>query len=49
MSSLLPFIIVLIIALVVNYIPMDATLKRVVNIVIGLGVLILVLRFFGLM
>jgi hypothetical protein len=48
MSSLLPFIIVLIIALIVNYIPMDPLLKKICNIVIGIGVLILVLRFFGL-
>jgi hypothetical protein len=49
MSSLLPFIIALVVGLIISYIPMDATLKKVCLVVVGIGVLILVLRFFGLM
>lgn len=44
-SSLSPFIILLIVGLIVNYIPMEETLKRICFIVIGVIVLILLLQF----
>ncbi len=49
MSQLSPFIIVLVIALVINLIPMDGTIKHVINIVIGIAVLIMVLQYFKIL
>jgi len=49
MGALAPFIILLIVALIFNYIPMDAMLKRIGYIVIGIVALVLLLRFAGIM
>lgn len=45
MGVLLPFIVLLIVALIVNYIPMEATFKNICNIVIGVVALLMLLQF----
>ena len=49
MGALTPFIVLLIIALVFNYIPMEGQLKRIGNIIIGIIAIILLLRFAGVL
>jgi hypothetical protein len=48
MGAITPFIVLLLVALIFNYIPMDGMLKRIGNIVIGVIALVMLLRFFGL-
>lgn len=48
MGAITPFIVLLIVGLIFNYIPMDARLKQIGYIVIGVVALILLLRFAGL-
>jgi uncharacterized membrane protein YuzA (DUF378 family) len=49
MGALSPFIVLLIIAFVFNYIPMDSQLKRIGNIIIGIAAIVMLLRFVGLL
>ncbi|UPA22357.1 hypothetical protein K8942_04890 [Candidatus Peribacteria bacterium] len=48
MGAIAPFIVLLIVALIFNYIPMDAKLKRIGYIVIGVIALVMLLRFAGI-
>ncbi len=48
MGAITPFIVLLIVALIFNYIPMDGQLKRIGYIVIGVLALVMLLRFAGL-
>ncbi len=48
MGALTPFIVLLIVALIFNYIPMDAQLKRIGYIIIGIIAIVLLLKFAGL-
>lgn len=48
MGAITPFIVLLIVAIVFNYIPMDGQLKRIGYIVIGVLALVMLLRFAGL-
>lgn len=45
LEPFVPFIILLIVAILVNAIPMDATFKRIINVILGVAAMILVLRF----
>ncbi len=49
MGAISPFIVLLIVALIFNYIPMDAALKRIGYIVIGVVAIIMLLRFAGVL
>lgn len=49
MGALAPFIVLLIIALIFNYIPMEARLKQIGYIVIGIIAIVLLLRFAGIL
>ena len=48
MGAIAPFIVLLVVALIFNYIPMDAMIKRIGYIVIGIVALVLLLRFAGI-
>jgi uncharacterized membrane protein YuzA (DUF378 family) len=48
MAALSPFIVLLIVALIFNYIPMDGQLKRIGYIVIGIVAIVMLLRFAGI-
>lgn len=48
MGALSPFIVLLIVALIFNYIPMDGKLKRIGYIIIGIVAIVLLLRFAGI-
>lgn len=48
MGALTPFIVLLIVALIFNYIPMDGQLKRIGYIIIGVIAIVLLLKFAGL-
>jgi len=48
MGAITPFIVLLVVALIFNYIPMDGQLKRIGYIVIGIIALVLLLRFAGI-
>ncbi len=45
LTPLLPFIVLLIVAVIVNYIPMEAIFKRIINIIIGVVALLMILQF----
>jgi len=47
MSAIMPFVVLLIVALIFNYIPMDGTLKRIGYIIIGVVAIIMLLKFVG--
>lgn len=49
MGAITPFIVLLIVALIFNYIPMEAGLKRIGYIVIGVIAIILLLKFAGIL
>lgn len=49
MGALSPFIVLLIVALIFNYIPMDGKLKRIGYIIIGIVAIVLLLRFAGIL
>lgn len=48
MNAITPFIVLLIVALIFNYIPMDGKLKRIGYIIIGIVAVVLLLRFAGI-
>lgn len=47
MGALTPFIVLLIVALIFSYIPMDGQLKRIGYIIIGILAIVMLLRFAG--
>lgn len=49
MGAITPFVILLIIALVFQYIPMEGQLKRIGYIIIGIIAIVLLLRFAGIL
>ncbi len=49
MGAITPFIVLLVVGLIFNYIPMDAKLKQIGYIVIGIVALVLLLRFAGIL
>ena len=49
MGAIAPFVVLLIVALIFNYIPMDGGLKRIGYIVIGIVAILLLLRFAGIL
>lgn len=49
MGAIAPFIVLLIVGLIFNYIPMDGGLKRIGNIIIGIIAIVMLLRFFGIL
>ena len=49
MSAITPFIVLLIVALIFNYIPMDGKLKQIGYIVIGIVAIVLLLKFAGIL
>lgn len=49
MGAIAPFIVLLIVALIFNYIPMDGQLKRIGYIVIGIVAIVLLLKFAGIL
>ena len=48
MGALAPFIVLLIIALIFNFIPMEARLKQIGYIIIGIIAIVMLLRFAGI-
>lgn len=48
MNAILPFIVLLIVAVIFNYIPMDRKLKQIGYIIIGIVALVMLLRFAGI-
>ncbi len=48
MGALTPFIVLLIVALIFNFIPMEAKLKQIGYIVIGIIAIVLLLKFAGI-
>ena len=49
MGAIAPFVILLIVALIFNYIPMDGKLKQIGYIVIGIVAILMLLRFAGIL
>ncbi len=49
MGAIAPFIILLIVALIFNYIPMDGKLKQIGYIIIGVIAIVMLLRFVGVL
>jgi hypothetical protein len=49
MGAITPFIVLLIVALIFNYIPMDGKLKQIGYIVIGIVAIVLLLKFAGIL
>ncbi|HLD71645.1 MAG TPA: hypothetical protein VI873_03465 [Candidatus Peribacteraceae bacterium] len=49
MGAITPFVVLLIVALIFNYIPMDGKLKHIGYIVIGIVAILLLLRFAGIL
>lgn len=49
MGALTPFIVLLLVALVFQYIPMESQLKRIGYIIIGIIAIVLLLRFAGVL
>ncbi len=47
MGAIAPFIVLLIVALIFNYIPMDGQLKRIGYIIIGILAIVFLLRLAG--
>ncbi len=48
MGAITPFIVLLIVAVIFTYIPMDGLLKRIGYFIIGLAAIIMLLRFVGI-
>jgi len=48
MGAITPFIVLLIVAIIFSYIPMEGKLKQIGYIVIGIVALVMLLRFAGL-
>lgn len=49
MGAITPFIVLLIVALIFNYIPMDGKLKQIGYIIIGVIGIVLLLKFAGVL
>lgn len=49
MNAIAPFVILLIVGLVFNYIPMDGRLKQAGNLIIGIVAIVMLLRFAGVL
>ena len=49
MGALSPFIVLLVVALIFNFIPMDGQIKRIGYIIIGIIAIVLLLRFAGIL
>lgn len=49
MAAITPFVVLLIVALIFNYIPMDGKLKRIGYIIIGIVAILMLLRFAGIL
>lgn len=49
MGAIAPFVVLLIVALIFNYIPMDGKLKQIGYIVIGIVAILMLLRFAGIL
>jgi hypothetical protein len=49
MGAITPFIVLLIVGLIFNYIPMDGRLKQIGNIIIGIVAIVMLLRFAGVL
>ena len=47
MGAITPFLVLLIIAVIFNYIPMDGQLKRIGYIIIGIVAIFMLLKFAG--
>jgi hypothetical protein len=48
MNAIVPFVVLLIVGVVFNYIPMDGRLKQAGNVIIGIVAIVMLLRFVGL-
>ncbi|MDD5055702.1 MAG: hypothetical protein PHZ00_05555 [Candidatus Peribacteraceae bacterium] len=48
MNAISPFIVLLVVALIFNFIPMDGQLKRIGYIIIGIVAVVMLLRFTGI-
>ncbi len=48
MAVIAPFIVLLIVGIIFNYIPMDGRLKQVGNLIIGIVAIVMLLRFAGI-
>lgn len=49
MGAITPFIVLLIVALIFNYIPMDGKLKQIGYIIIGIVAIVLLLKLAGIL
>ena len=49
MGAITPFVVLLIVGLIFNFIPMEGNLKRVGYIVIGIIAIVMLLRFAGIL
>jgi len=48
MGAIIPFLVLLVIAVIFNYIPMEGQLKRIGYIIIGIVAIFMLLRFAGI-
>ena len=48
LAPLMPFLILLIVALIFSYIPMEDTLKKIGFLIIGIVAIVLLLKFVGI-
>ena len=48
MGALMPFLVLLIVAVIFNFIPMDARFKQIGYVVIGIIAIVMLLRFAGI-
>ncbi|MDO8648224.1 MAG: hypothetical protein Q7R81_00390 [Candidatus Peregrinibacteria bacterium] len=48
MNAIIPFVVLLVVALIFNYIPMDGKLKQIGFVIIGVVAIIMLLRFAGI-
>ena len=49
MAAIAPFVILLIVALIFSYIPMDGKLKQIGYVIIGIVAIVMLLRFAGVL
>jgi hypothetical protein len=45
LSALLPFLVLLVVAIIISYIPMDGTIRKVIYLIVGIIALLMVLQF----